>query len=855
MSELTNLARHLMTPAHASFSDAPDLQHLLVQKTAEAEMGFALAASEFYSQMKLGRALSFNRKRQSELMSRLTEGHDDFHRTQDAVTPKSVKDLRSKREAEYEASANFDSSNLSAKRLKEQFESIIRRAEDPEKIPQSRAEAQKKYRAKTAKVGGGRYGGAIGGAIGGLLDSPRRYRHPGVTMPGVPGMTEGMHIPPTDTTRQGFVGGAIGGAIGAGKGKRLRGAAGGAVGSLAGGMLGANPLGMAGSTLGGALGGHVGQHGFEQTGKDLSAAKAKIQEKIRDRKARKEDAQKTAMFFDLDISGTHTIVDLPPAAAMQLKARGIGVERSTPMAARSFHREEMQNSGMGMPKMAEFPTAPDHLTERDEATRTELIKLLQGYQERSKEAGFFGFGKKKQKPVANLGPLTGEGSPSSHDANLKKVGLTSDEFDHHVKHYDMDHGYVKDMLEDHAHGGFDKDSFHHNVAWMSHMQQATGGPGRVWDHKKWGKDHEQFPVLGQSKKAGLLSKGLAAGGAVAGAVGGSMLDKPNSDMGPGGVARRVGGAVIGGVGGHLAGKALERRRARARQQPMQQKEAMFYDLDIAGEHTIVDLPPAAAMKLKARGIGVERTTAMAARKFHQAGLADVGMHAPKMAFVRALGRKIHEKAPFGEKLELLNQSGDHVTKLPAKSLSDNQYRALGTAAVAVPTLAAAAGGRALYKRHKAKQERSKEAEPDPFLGVAGLSAGGSDPANGVTDMITRGQELPEPDASSKAELTRKLHEKMQNKEAASVLGVGAPVAGAALGGLAARGKAKSLGDVPDAPEGSSRRQRLITKMRQEASKHPNAAGVGGALAGAGAGHSAAELLKHIANGGKETVKG
>jgi len=152
---------------------------------------------------------------------------------------------------------------------------------------------------KQAKVGGGRFGGAIGGAIGGLLDSPRHHRQADSFVPNVGG-DGGVYTAGHDYTSNHVRGGLIGGAIGAGKGKRIRGAAGGAIGSLAGGMLGANPAGVLGSVAGGALGGHVGQHGFEQTGKDLSEAHAKIREKIKEHKDRKKEAYAKLAYQNAD---------------------------------------------------------------------------------------------------------------------------------------------------------------------------------------------------------------------------------------------------------------------------------------------------------------------------------------------------------------------------------------------------------------------------------------------------------------------------------------------------------------------------------------------------------------------------
>ena len=55
-ADLSNLARHLMSQTPEGPSAAHDLPHLLTAKTAAAEEQFALAAVEFYSQQKLGRA-------------------------------------------------------------------------------------------------------------------------------------------------------------------------------------------------------------------------------------------------------------------------------------------------------------------------------------------------------------------------------------------------------------------------------------------------------------------------------------------------------------------------------------------------------------------------------------------------------------------------------------------------------------------------------------------------------------------------------------------------------------------------------------------------------------------------------
>jgi hypothetical protein len=755
-ADLSNLARHLMSQTPEGPSAAHDLPHLLTAKTAAAEEQFALAAVEFYSQQKLGRAGSFNRKSHEHLSRNMGESHEDFHRTMDDAKPESAKKLEKQRSDEHWQGVNFERTPLAVENLKAQFKSIIAKSDDPEKIPQNRSEAQTKYREKKAGAVGAGIGGAAGHLGGALV----------VTKPGTGNAARHalQHVL-----------GAAGAAAGAGKGRRI-GAALGSVGGAAAGRQAAYELHDAGYT-GTALGAFFGGAG---TGAALGA---KAQEKLRDIKARKEDAQKTAMFFDLDIAGQHTVVDLPPAAAMQLKAKGIGVERSTQMQAREFHRHGMQDVGMSMPKMAE-------LSAKDKETRENLRKLLSGYRERSKEADW------KRTAVGAAGTVLG----TVPGAVLGTLPMSSN------------------------------------------PHPSLSGKSRQW--------YNDNPVTWRDYAT--VGGGIAAGG------------------------------LAGGAGATKLYDVLKSRKERS-------KEAMFYDLDIGGEHTVVDLPPPAAMKLKALGIGVERTTPMAAREFHRHGMQDVGMHAPKMAFVKAALFGFGKKKPkrsggmqnLGperrERWGLTSDPGTHEANLKKTGIAPQEFDHLvkhygmgrefaedmlddhafggfdkdsfhhnvaymshmqqqgggpgrawdakkwgkphpedehsktammgmgghmgahGTAVTNHQTMmrehqALATQGRSLMDRlrNRKKQDSDKTAEPDPFLGVAGLSAGASDPANGMTDLITRGQELPEPDPSTKAELTRKLHEKMQNKEAFPAVGAGAGAllgtaiygGGGALGGAA-----------------------------------------------------------------------
>jgi hypothetical protein len=92
----------------------------------------------------------------------------------------------------------------------------------------------------------------------------------------------------------------------------------------------------------------------------------------------------------------------------------------------------------------------------------------------------------------------------------------------------------------------------------------------------------------------------------------------------------------------------------------------------------------------------------------------------------------------------------------------------------------------------------------------------------------------------------KERKKGQKKEAFSLASVGLKGGGTVAGGLLARRKAKGLGQVPDAPEGASKKERLVAKLRQGASAHPNLAALGGAAGGYTAGAGAMNTLNYLA---------
>jgi len=146
----------------------------------------------------------------------------------------------------------------------------------------------------------------------------------------------------------------------------------------------------------------------------------------------------------------------------------------------------------------------------------------------------------------------------------------------------------------------------------------------------------------------------------------------------------------------------------------------------------------------------------------------------------------------------------------------------------------------------AKQTAKIPAEAAKGKGKAALEAGKKG-GRKVLDFLQK-------DVSPGPSFLPKLAQHWMEKDAFTLAELGRDTAGLAVGGALARKKAKGLGDVPDAPEGASKKERFLTKMRQGASEHPNVAAAGGALAGLSAGRAGNKAIQAIAAGGKSFTR-